>query len=356
MKNEDILKAVGQVDDSLVEESDIKEEAPKAFRLPKKKWMGAVAAVLALAVVLYAVPNLLGGAKSAAPMQPYDSGLKEERNTSVSYFGKQGMSAQYDYGLSEGESINKDVPEQAANQSVYNKSDVKLIYTATINAQTTEYDKSEAELEALVDELGGYFESRRLENYASSQYTYKTGNYTIRIPADKYNEFIEKSGDSCTVTSLSENVKDVGLTYSEIEQRLESLYIKEDRLQELLKEATKLEDIITLENALSSTEYEIESYKSNKNRYDSLIGYSTITLYLSEVARPDGSIGENNGFFQRLWKNFKDGLSNTASNIEDFFIWVSYNFVTLIVAAIVIFLLIKFRPIRAIFRKLRKKD
>ena len=50
-----------------------------------------------------------------------------------------------------------------------------------------------------------------------------------------------------------------------------------------------MEDIITIESAISETEYEIERLSGTKRHYDALVDYATVTLELREVYRLSGT-------------------------------------------------------------------
>ena len=46
-----------------------------------------------------------------------------------------------------------------------------------------------------------------------------------------------------------------------------------------------MEDIITIESAISETEYQIESLSGTLRHYDALVDYATIHISLQEVYR-----------------------------------------------------------------------
>ena len=58
---------------------------------------------------------------------------------------------------------------------------------------------------------------------------------------------------------------------------------KLERLQNLLAQAENMEDIITIESAISDTELEIERLTGTLRQYDSLVDYSTVYITLQEV-------------------------------------------------------------------------
>ena len=140
----------------------------------------------------------------------------------------------------------------------------------------------------------------------------------------------------------------VGLQYADTEAHLESLKIKQERYQELLKEATEMEDIITLESALSDVEYEIEWYSSDLNRYDSLISYSTIDINLTEVLK-ETNVPTTGDFGERVQNAFGDGLDGFVEGWQGFVVFLAYAALPLIIwAAVIIAALL-------IIRKFRKK-
>ena len=87
------------------------------------------------------------------------------------------------------------------------------------------------------------------------------------------------------MANRAEYLDDVSEAYYDQESRLTTQRTKLERLQELLRQAQDMEDIITIESAISETELEIEFLTGSLRKYDSQINYSTITLSLREVYR-----------------------------------------------------------------------
>lgn len=231
-------------------------------------------------------------------------------------------------------------------QNLASRPNVKLIYTADLEVQTTEYEECNAALRKMVDELGGYFESSSTSNgsyYGSRNYRY--ASYTIRIPAENYAKLLTSIGGAFHVTNQNESVRDIGQAYAETEGHLATLKTKHERVLKLLSEASTMEDIISLENALSDCEYEIEYYSNQLNNYNSLIGYSTVYVNVSEVVRETGITAEDPSFGARLAAAFKEACSDFATGCEDFVLWVVENIFNLMVWAVILTVLILFRPI-----------
>ena len=246
-------------------------------------------------------------------------------------------------------------PEAAAGGSLVDplaRPDVKLIYTANMTIQTTEFDESVKGIRDLVAQYGGYFENVYTYNgqyNSNARYNLRNASYTVRVPSSSYSDFIGSIGSGFHVVDQNESVQDIGLQYAETEGHIETLKIKQKRLQELLADAKEMTDIIELENALSNCEYELESYSSTLNRYNSLIGYSTVNLQLSEVVRETDLIIEDPSFGTRIARSFKNACSDFVTGCEDFVIWLIYNMFTIIIIVIVLILVFKFRLLSRLF-------
>lgn len=229
-------------------------------------------------------------------------------------------------------------PAETENQGsdIYQNPRAKLIRRAELSIQTEQFDQSEAALKKLVSSCGGYFEN-------SSEYgggrrdanANRSGEYIIRIPAEKYDHFLSQTGELGYVTSKTESSEDVGERYYDTESRLKTQRTKRERLLALLEKAENMEDIISLENALSDVEYQIEQYSSELNRYDALIGFSTFTVYLSEVGRVTQEVGETATLGQRMAAGFQASVRGLSQGFQNFLIWVSYNVFLLIILAAV---------------------
>lgn len=227
------------------------------------------------------------------------------------------------------------VPD-AGGGSVYQNADAKLIREARLNIQTTEFDRAAASLDALVTQSGGYFQSAAV--YGGSYRDVnanRCGEYVVRIPADQYGAFLGRTGDLGYVTSKNESTENIGEQYYDTEARLKTQKTKQERLLSLLEKAETMEDIISLESALSEVEYQIEQYSSTLNRYDSLVGFSTIYLTLEEVVKVTEETGAADGLGTRMAAGFAASADGLVRGSQDFLVWASYNVFSLLILAII---------------------
>lgn len=213
--------------------------------------------------------------------------------------------------------------------------DAKMIRTAGLEMETTAFDEAVEGLGRLTKELGGYYENSSLRTGGSG---YRWADYTIRVPAEKYDEFLTRAGALCNLTWRSESAENVTEAYYDTAGRLKTQQIKLERLQELLSRAEAMEDIITIESAISETEYQIESLSGTLRHYDALVDFATVTVNLQEVYKlssvedaPDSFGARIGSAFTNGWAAFTDGLENLAVGLAYSWTWLAVLAAVLIV-------------------------
>ena len=116
----------------------------------------------------------------------------------------------------------------------------KMIYTADMSLETKDFDGACEALDGIVEDLGGWFESRSVDQGGRS----RSLSCTVRVPAERFSDFLVRAGESAHVTSKTERKEDVSEAYYDSESRLATQRTKLERLQTLLAQAAGMEDII----------------------------------------------------------------------------------------------------------------
>ena len=228
----------------------------------------------------------------------------------------------------------------------------KLIRNADISMQTEQFDKLTEEIEKKVNELGGYIESSGVYNSGYRSTDSRDANYTIRIPSDKLDEFLNTALTEGRITNKNISTEDITLRYSDLESRVKSLRIEQDRLMELISEAKDVDAIIALETRLSEIRYELESIESSLRVYDNQVTFSTVYLYINEVKAV--SAAAEASFTERIAAGFKNNLISLGDFLEDTAVFIIIN-----IPAILLFIVFAAAVIcimRAIHKKLFKTD
>lgn len=134
----------------------------------------------------------------------------------------------------------------------------------------------------------------------SSSRGYRWADYTIRIPSGQFQRFFEQVGELAHETWRSTNQENITEVYYDTAGRLKTQQVKLERLQTLLAQAKNMEDIITIESAISETEWNIENLSGTLRRYDSQVALSTITVNLQEVYKYSNTENVPESFGERI--------------------------------------------------------
>lgn len=200
----------------------------------------------------------------------------------------------------------------------------KWIITVYMDAETEDLDTAITDIDAHITGMGGYVEDQRVYNgstYASHRY--RNANLTVRIPAEKVDEFTEKVAGIANVVSKEKNLEDITLSYTATESRMKALQTEEARLLELLAEAETMSDLLEIEARLTDVRYELESVTSQLRLYNNQVDFATIHLSLSEVQ--EYTPVEEPTFFERIRSTFSDALEGLGDGIVNITVFLVGN-------------------------------
>ncbi|NLC73326.1 MAG: DUF4349 domain-containing protein [Ruminococcaceae bacterium] len=291
-----------------------------------------IAIVLLTSLVLSAC-----GSKNSASVMPgegYYGGYADRDGGEEK--GMLGLKPQ-DAPAAKNDSAGESKPQDQSNMPAKPGENTKIVYTASIEIDTTEFETAEAKLKELVAKNQGYFEQEQSGKSGS----YRRLSCTVRVPADNFKAFTESVGEVGQVNTKNIYAEDIAESYYDTEIRLGTQKTKLERLQKLLAEAKDMQDIITIESAISETEVAIERLTGTMRRYDSLVGFSTVSISLREVSKLSGEAVAPIGFGQKLLNALKNGISSFVEFLEDLIIDIAYNWVGLLVTVIIAILLYK---------------
>lgn len=229
-------------------------------------------------------------------------------------------------------------PEGDEAQEEDRLANAKMVYTASIQAETQDYDACTAALEELVDKLGGYLEYASSDSHGDGS---RSASYTVRVPAKEFRGFLRTVGEISHVTSQDQNAENISERYYDTESRLETQKTKMERLQMLLSKAETMEDIIDLENAISETEYQIEQLTGSLRHYDSLVDFATIDVRLREVLRLTTVEEAPPTFGSRLGNAFTGGLRSFGDFLQGLAIFLAYNWIWLLFLGLILLVVVK---------------
>lgn len=308
---------------------------------------------LALLLSLLLVLSLAACGSSAAPSEPgvYNaaSDMSKGDAETYSYAGNGGF-APSDSGETDPAVT---APPAQTGDGAAPMSD-KIIYSASANIETTDFDKSLEALDVLIRRVDGFVESSSVTGISqSSGREYRTADYVVRIPAASFREVTDSLSDLGSVLNCSTSADNITAQYTDTKGRLDAYQIEYDRLLDMLSRAETVEDMLSIESRLSDVRYSIESLTTTINGWDSLISYSTLSIYLVEV-KDYTDAGSSGGYWQEMGQGFRDSLKAVGNFFAGLFMFLVAALPVLAILAVVA--LAVFFIVKRVRAKKRKKD
>lgn len=206
--------------------------------------------------------------------------------------------------------------EQTVAVSVQNQ---KLIRKMTVEAETADLDMLLAALDDKITSLGGYVENQYVRNGNNSAIrNYRYAELTIRIPADRLEEFFNHVRGQSNVVYYQESADDVTLSYVATQSRVKALETEQVRLLELLAKAENMTDLLQIEQRLTEVRTELEKVTSQLRLYDNMVDYGTLRLTVTEVR--EFTVVEEETVWQRISSGFGDNLKKLGMFLTDTFV------------------------------------
>jgi hypothetical protein len=209
----------------------------------------------------------------------------------------------------------------------------KIIRTAEIKMQVESIKEARDKIQQNVKSLKGYF-SHEEENNNYNQFEV---TLTIRIPNSDFDKIMNSSlNQGKFIESKNISSEDVTSEYIDINTRLKTKKMVHERYLELLKKATKVSDIIDVEDKIRVLQEEIESTEARLKYMNDRVDYSTITLTIYEL-KPTEHIPDVS-YRSRILIAMKDGYRG----VENFFLWLFRQWAwVIIIIGVLIFIRIK---------------
>jgi len=218
----------------------------------------------------------------------------------------------------------------------------KIIYVVTADIETIDFDKTVESVNVLLTQNGGFVETMYIggRNYTQSYHglqTFRTADYTLRIPKDRLNAVtaqLEKLGN---VTSLRSNAENITSQFYDTQSRLNSFKTQEERLLDMLSKAEKIPDMLTIEERLGDIRYQIETLTSTLRNWQNQADYSYLNLSVSEVEEYMEIVPVQQ---RTYWQQVGDGFIASAAGVGNFFKevfkWLVINLPVLLLLAVLV--------------------
>jgi flagellar basal body-associated protein FliL len=195
----------------------------------------------------------------------------------------------------------------------------KIIKSGYLAVETLDFEETTSAIARRVQQAGGFISSSNVEGWSRSDAKYKPlrhAHYKVRIPSERFEQFITDVGELGNVTKNETWGEDVSAQYFDTEARLQSLTLQEERLLAILAKAEELQYIIELERELATVRYEIENLTGTLRKYDNLVAYSTLEIQVDEVEEITEVEEKPVTLWEKIVRTFQNSIKNVTKVAE----------------------------------------
>ncbi len=243
---------------------------------------------------------------------------------------------------------------QSANQPQSQAIERLVIKNGTLSLVVDDPATAMDEISRLADELGGYVVTANLfKTVAQGDVEVPQGEITVRVPVERFTEALAKIEKESFKAPLSKNItsQDVTSEYTDLQSRLRNLEAAEAQLTEIMKDANRTEDVLSVYSQLTQVREQIEVIKGQIKYYEQSAALSSIqTTLLANAAVQPLTIGG----WQPVGvvKNAVQALINVLKGVASLVIWLVVFFLPVLIVLFVIFVI----PIWILIVLLRRRS
>lgn len=180
-----------------------------------------------------------------------------------------------------------------------------IIRTVSVSVQVKDVPKALAKVRTTAQNAGGYVgsEATTLNEEEGSEST----EIVLRVPVGEYEEVLTDLEGTGKLLHREAEATDVTEQVVDVESRITTQRASVNRIRELMDQATKLADVVTLESELSRRQADLESLLARQTSLKDRTTLATINLSLSETPAKESDEDEDPGFLDALsggWNAF----------------------------------------------------
>jgi len=243
-----------------------------------------------------------------------------------------------DYSLIGTKSIS---PQEEINYAGKTIPERKVISTASLTIEVESVQAAINRITNITLENAGFISSSSISDIGGDR---KSGYLTARVPQKNFYSTIEKISELGTEKHRQVSGQDVTEEFIDLGARLDNLKRQEIRLQEILKMANTVKDILEIEHELERVRGEIESLTGRLNFLNQSVEMSTISV---NVLEPAPLTGEGWGISQAI----RDAVRGFIESVRGIIVFTGFIIPILVYLGVLILIVLGIK--RKILPKLK---
>jgi hypothetical protein len=224
-----------------------------------------------------------------------------------------------------------------------------VIYQADLHLRVKKFEQTLQSLEEQVAKYDGYIAQSNVAKNGEEQVS---GSIIIRIPQKHFQAFLhDAEGYAAEVLQRNITGTDVTEEYVDLESRLKSKRVVEERLITFMESATKTEDLLKISADLAVVQEEIERVQGRMKFLENQTSFSTVTISLYENKVIIPKIEDDNlNTWEKTKKQFMESTNFLLAAISGFVVFIIGNLPILVILTIIGYLIYRF------LKKLSKRN
>lgn len=156
----------------------------------------------------------------------------------------------------------------------------RIVYNTSLSLVVKDYNVFESKLPGMVQAFGGFVSKSETNRRYSDQ---QSGLWVVRVPVDRYGEFLSGVTGLGFAESRREDAQDVTDEFVDVEARIRNNKKLEERIIEMVAERTgKIADVLEIERELARVREEIERMEGRLRLLADRSALATITIQCRE--------------------------------------------------------------------------
>jgi hypothetical protein len=170
-------------------------------------------------------------------------------------------------------------PEGEPAEKAKEASPRKIIYTADVRLMVEDFARAEKALEQLVDANKGYIIKSVIQGSPGAR---RSGEWKVRVPAESFRSFQAALAKLGELQSSTLDSQDVTEEFYDLKTRIKNREAAEAALREMYKKATKIEEMLPINDKIREVRLEIEREQGRLQLLTKLTEMTTVTVHIQE--------------------------------------------------------------------------
>ncbi len=206
--------------------------------------------------------------------------------------------------------------------------DRKIIRNAEFTIESKNPTEDQHKIQAIAESLGGFVVTSEFQQ--SSAYLSKV-NIIVRVPSAQFQVATDKiRGTGNQVLREKISGQDVTEEYVDLEAQLRAKKALEAQFLEIMKQAKKVEDALSVQEKLSEVRTEIERVEGRRRYLENQAALSTINVTLQTPVPL--TVASQTGFWASIRSSFGDSVDTAVS--------IFLGFIHFVIVLLPVFILI----------------